>query len=138
MFLYSRFIQIILPKYLEPIRQNYFLWSNKKLTLASLAIIVLSSCSFGLWFKIKQISITSEKIIGLYPLTGYAVSSLKALFIFSIFWLGLALLRSMVRNDLDRTDLARNLFFCSLPLIFHHFQILRNMLQKRSRLLQIF
>jgi hypothetical protein len=115
MFLYSRFIQIILPKYLEPIRQNYFLWSNKKLTLASLAIIVLSSCSFGLWFKIKQISITSEKIIGLYPLTGYAVSSLKALFIFSTFWLGLALLRSMVRSDLDRTDLARNLFFCALP-----------------------
>ena len=115
MFLYSRFIQTILPKYLEPMRQNYFLWSNKKLTLASLAIIVLSSCSFGLWFKIKQISITSEKIIGLYPWTGYAVSSLKALFIFSAFWLGLALLRSMIRNDLDRTDLARNLFFCSLP-----------------------
>ena len=54
MFLYGRFIQTILPKYLEPMRQNYFLWSNKKLTLASLAIIVLSSCSFGLWFKIKQ------------------------------------------------------------------------------------
>ena len=95
--------------------QNYFLWSNKKLTLASLAIILLSSCSFGLWFKIKQISFTSEKIIGLYPFTGYAVSSLKALFIFSTFWLGLALLRSMIRSDLDRTDLARNLFFCSLP-----------------------
>ena len=63
MFLWSRFIQIILPKYLEPIRQNYFLWSNKKLTLASLTIILLSSCSFGLWFKIKQISITLEKII---------------------------------------------------------------------------
>ena len=44
-------------------RQNYFLWSNKKLTLTSLTIILLSSCSFGLWFKIKQISITLEKII---------------------------------------------------------------------------
>ena len=48
-------------------------------------------------------------------MTGYAVSTLKALFIFSTFWLGLALLRSMIRSDLDRTDLARNLFFCSLP-----------------------
>ena len=49
MFLYSRFIQTILSRYLEPMRQNYFLWSNKKLTLASLAIMILSSYSFGLW-----------------------------------------------------------------------------------------
>jgi hypothetical protein len=95
--------------------QSYFLWSNKKLSFSSFAIILLSSCSFGLWFKIKQISIASEKILGLYPLTGYAVSSLKTLFIFSTLWLGLALLRSKIRGDLERTGLARNFFLCSLP-----------------------
>ena len=95
--------------------QSYLLWSNKKLTFYSLAIIFLSSCSFGLWFKIKQISIASEKILGLYPLAGYAVSSLKTLFIFSSLWLGLSLLISKVRDDQGGTALARNLFLCSLP-----------------------
>lgn len=96
-------------------RQSYFLWSNKKLVFYSFAIIFISSCSFGLWFKIKQISIASEKILGLYPLIGYAVSSLKTLFIFSTLWLALALLKGKISGDLDRTGLARNLFICSLP-----------------------
>ena len=105
----------MLPTYLEPIRQSYFLWSNKKLVLSSLTVILLSSLSFGLWFKVKQVSIASDKIIGLYPLTGYAVSSLKTLFIFSILWLVLTLFNSLIRNDLGRADLARNIFLCSLP-----------------------
>jgi len=63
----------------------------------------------------KQISIASEKFLGLYPLTSYAVSSLKTLFIFSTLWLALALLKGKISGDLDRTGLA---FFLS---VHYHF-----------------
>ena len=101
--------------YLKSLSHIGLHWSNKKLIFSSLFIILSSSCSFGLWFKIKQISITSKKIIGLYPWTWYAVSSLKTLFIFCVLWLGLALLKSKIRDDLNRTTSTRNLFLCSLP-----------------------
>ena len=90
-------------------------YSNKQLIFSSLGIVILASVVFGLWFKVKQISIASEKIIALYPLTAYAVSSLKTLFIFSSIWLGLVLLNSKIRGDLNRTALARNFFLSSLP-----------------------
>ena len=63
--------------YFKPAYQNFMLCSNKQLMFASFVIIFLCSCSFGLWFKIKQISIASEKITEIDELTETELSELE-------------------------------------------------------------
>ena len=86
---------------------------NKKLFFASFVIMLSSSTLFGLGFKIKQISIASHEIIKFYPLTWYAVSALKSLFIFGVLWLGLTSI--CIAIDQRKNAIVENLFNCSLP-----------------------
>ena len=103
--------------YFKPAYQNFILCSNKQLMFASFVIIFLCSCSFGLWFKIKQISIASERIVSFYPLAGYAISTLKTFLIFCTLWLGLVLLSvavdrmDRVKVDVGGSNIFRNFFF---------------------------
>lgn len=85
---------------------------EKKYCFASLIIIFLSSAIFGLWFKVKQLSIASPEIIRFYPVTGYFIAVLQSIFSFTVLWLGLVLACRFVDRD---KNLATNMFVGSLP-----------------------
>ena len=104
--------------YFDDVVSQILLWSNRKLVFFSTSIIFLSSVAFGVWFKVKQISIASEKIVGLYPLANYVISVVQTLLIFIALWLGLGLISiSMRQNKVDRVkrDLFLSFFLSALP-----------------------
>lgn len=91
-----------------------FLKPERRYFLSSLAIILVSSTIFGLWFKIKQISIASPDIINFYPLTGYAIAVFQSVFFFSVLWLGLVLACRFVDRG---KSVARHSLAGSLPFL---------------------
>lgn len=86
--------------------------SEKRRFFTSLAIILASSTIFGLWFKIKQISIASPEIVSFYPLTGYGIAVLQSMFFFAVLWLGLALVCRLIDRD---KNIINSLLAGSLP-----------------------
>ncbi|MBU0477567.1 YfhO family protein [bacterium] len=85
----------------------------KRPLLSSFIIILVSSTIFGLWFKIKQLSVASSKLIYCYPLSWYGISIMQFLLIFCVLWLGLSLISLII--DQKREGIANNLLVCSLP-----------------------
>ena len=88
---------------------------KEKPLLSSSIIILISSTIFGLWFKIKQLSIASDKLIHYYPLTSYALSLVQFLLFFTVLWLGLTLVSIIIEQK--KSTIKSNLLLSSLPFI---------------------
>jgi len=85
---------------------------SKIQVLISFIIVFISSTVFGLWFKFKQISIASEKLIHYHPFTWYATAIIQFFLIFCVLWLGLVLISSTIDK---KKSIENNLFLHSLP-----------------------
>src|SRR3989338_8136307 len=95
--------------------QFFYSQLAKKPLLTSFVIILISSSVFGLWFKIKQLSILSYRLIHYYPLGWYAFSIMQFLLIFCVLWLVLVSLSLLIERK--KGAIKNNLLFFSLPFI---------------------
>jgi hypothetical protein len=90
-------------------------YSDKQLIFFSLFIVVLSTTTFGLWFKIKQLTIASPEILKFYPVIGYVLSVLQTWVLMGALWGMIAwVIRFLAR---DGTDTGKVLLFSSLPFL---------------------
>ena len=115
----QRSSNLFISGYLIDLLQSIRFWfsscSAKQLVLFSSLLILASSIAFGLWFKIKQLSIVSVEIVKFYPISSYFNSILKTLAIFIIIWLLLVLLNYKFREGDADNKLPMDLFLSSLP-----------------------
>ena len=86
--------------------------ANKMALYTSIAIIVSSSVTFGLWFKNKQLSFAFPELVNFYPKTWYFVSIFETVLIFTTIWLVLLLTGWLLGGR--RVSLGNNLLKSAL------------------------
>ena len=99
----------------------------------SIAILLLSSCCFGFWFKYSQLSLVTRQLISVYPILYWLYTCFILFFLFCIFWVFTGVFYKRFFRDYDLTkvmlwDSLSYLFFTltavNIPLKFCFFLFL--------------